>query len=154
VALFPELEDQISEVLLTHARDQLGCGLADVGHAHVERAVIHEAEATLCHVELRRTDSEIEEETIHRTRDERRCITKLTTHGREPITEASEAQFRGLQRSWITVDAEHTGTALEERFRVSTTAESSIDDHAALRGLEHLHGLLQEDRLVNEGAHP
>ena len=154
VPLIGVLVEDVGQLVLGQALDQLGGGLALVRHAHVEGTVAHEGEAARGHVELGRADAQVEHQPVHRPGHEGGGVAELALHRGEAITEAGQAGGRRGERERITVDAEHTGAPLQERLGVSSTAQCSVDDHAALRGLDQLHGLREEHRLVNERAHP
>jgi len=147
--LFTEGCDHVTYLRNASVRKPHGYGLAARRvHAHIERTVFAEAEAARGLVELRRSDAQIEQDSIAmRTRSlrahERAEFGKLTMHKLESsLARKACAPCRDCLR--IAVDRNELSFAakrLEDARSVTTASECRVDvetDRAQRQGRNHL----------------
>jgi hypothetical protein len=163
--------DPASEPLVTVSLQDVGqpvlvVGVDDLGrrqlrlgvHAHVERAVVAVAEASLGPVELGRAHTEVEEHAAH-------AVESLSSHDvlemiearlseLNPITELAQHLRGGDEGVVVLVEAEEATSAivLQQHARMASPANRAIDHHAGRNRRQHCEHLSGEHGLVDEAV--
>ena len=131
----PESGDHLANLVDARTSEPRGHRLTACRvHAHIERTVGPEAEAARRIVELRRGDTEVEQNTpasaaARVSRHERPDVGKRRMHERKPHF-AGEAPAAGRDGRRVLVDREHAPLAtqgLEEKCRMTTAPERRIN---------------------------
>ena len=124
-------------------------------HAHVERSVEAEAEATGRVVELERRDAEVEDDDIDRDHAERVDdgleVREIALGDLDRVAAGAESGAPGVDSALIAIDRDHPaagGDALEERGRDAAGAERGVDGSLPGPGLQALYEGCEKDRPV------
>ena len=144
----PKQIEDIGEILLVGRVDDVGGARAFPAHAHVERSVLPEREASIGFVELHGRDADIQNNAVE-TRNPRR-VGNLA-EGSEACLVQREARVVGGQRrrcrngAWVAIEPQNPGSRNgEDRPAVPTGAERSVEIHAASARRQGCDSLLAE----------
>ena len=138
------LTNYARQLVRRRLRDEVRCRrAAAVVHAHVERTVLREAEATRCVVELRRGHTEIEQHAVKspnetRIRRYRAQLRKRTINQRQPPLQC-KSFAPGPNRLRITIDRHDPALlarSLQNRRRVAAPTEGRIEITTAGANIE------------------
>lgn len=127
----PLAEQPIELVLGERIHDVFGCDFPGAIHSHVERPIVVKTESALRLIQLRRTDSEIQQHHIKKPAITRRKLRKVRPHDLEftGLDQRPEVRERGRDRLVVVVHNKRTNLRATgpNSAKVTASAESSIE---------------------------
>ena len=159
IPLLAVFEDQVGELLFADLLEQIG-GRRPLRliHAHVERLVATEAEATAFGLELHRRHAKVRERAVdagHAPIVEHAAkLTVVGVNQLDAVAEPFEPLPGNLQGLGIPVQTEHFRSAsFEQHARVPAETHGAVHEQTAARRLQERDRLGSHDRFVDVRRH-